>query len=309
VKHFVVAVLLVLAPALPVRAAPSKGSADTVNYTVKQNDSLALIAAEFYGDRNKAIFIMVVNKLDHSRKLRAGERLKIPVSRVLITKPGDTFESIATALLGDPRRGVILAKLNRLDPASSLASGTELSIPFTVTHTAETTETIASITLAYFGDSNNAALISDYNFLDKAAIDKGERVIIPIYNVGLQASKLPPLDADSRKRVDVQPRARALAAEALPAARQAWRDGDYAGVKAALAEVEPSLDYLDMQQAIDVGVLLGATHVAFNDRALALVAFKRVLARDPALRLSAYRYSPKVLAVWREAGGTVDGGA
>lgn len=300
-RRLVVAAVLVLALRAPVRAQDT----GTVLYKVRPNDSLSLIAAEFYGDRNKAIFIMVANKMEHPRKLRPGERLKVPVSRLLITSPGDTFESLAKSLLGDARRGKYLARFNNLDEGSSLASGTEISIPFTVTHTARSTESIASITAAYFGDAKNAALISGYNFLDKNAIDKGERVTIPIFNVRLQASKLPALDADSRKRVNEQRRARERAATAIPAARQAWREGDFAGVRDALAEAESELDYLDALQAAEAGVLLGATHVASNDNKLALVAFKRVLQRLPAHQLDAFHFSPKVLAVWKEAGGTV----
>ncbi|MDX2092818.1 MAG: LysM peptidoglycan-binding domain-containing protein [Kofleriaceae bacterium] len=300
-KRLVVAVALVFAAQRPARAQDS-----SLVYKVRQNDSLPLIAAEFYGDRNKAIFIMVANKMDHPRKLKAGERLRIPVSRQLITSPGDTFESLAKTYLADGRRGSFLAKFNSLDANASLASGTELTIPFTVTHTAANTETIANITAAYFGDAKNAPLIRAYNFLDKDALDKGERVIIPIFNVRLQASKLPALDADSRKRVDGQHRARERAAKAIPMARQAWREGDFAGVKDALAEVESELDYLDEKQAADAGVLLGATHVAYNDTKLALVAFKRVLQRRPMHSLGAYYFSPKVLAVWKEAGGTVE---
>lgn len=302
-KRLVIAAALVLAAQRPALAQEPSSS---LVYKVRQNDSLPLIAAEFYGDRNKAIFIMVANKMEHPRKLKAGERLRIPVSRQLITSPGDTFESLAKTYLNDGRRSAFLAKFNSLDETSSLASGTELSIPFTVTHTAENTESIASIAAAYFGDSKNAPLIRAYNFLDKDALDKGERVIIPIFNVRLQASKLPALDADSRKRLDVQHRARERAAKALPAARQAWREGDFAGVKEALAEVESELDYLDEKQAADAGVLLGATHVAHNDAKLALVAFKRVLQRRPTHQLGAYLYSPKVLAAWKEAGGTVE---
>ncbi|HVK87217.1 MAG TPA: LysM peptidoglycan-binding domain-containing protein [Kofleriaceae bacterium] len=300
-RRVVAAAVLVLALRGPVRAQET----GTLIYKVRPNDSLSLIAAEFYGDRNKAIFIMVANKMEHPRKLRGGERLKIPVSRQLITSPGDTFESIAKALLGDERRGRYLARFNNLDEGSSLASGTELAIPFTVTHTAQSTESIANITAAYFGDAKNAALISGYNFLDKDAIDKGDRVIIPIFNVRLQASKLPALDAESRNRVQQQRRARERAAAAIPAARQAWRDGDFAGVRGALAEAESELDYLDAQQAAEAGVLLGATHVASNDNKPALVAFKRVLQRLPTYELDAFHFSPKVLAVWREAGGTV----
>lgn len=301
--------LATLVAAMPAFAQP-EATSDTVTYRVKQNDSLGLIAAEFYGDRNKAIFIMVANKIVHPRPLKAGERLKIPVSRQVITSPGDTFESLAATFLGDIRRGPFLAEFNDLSPDDGMPSGTAISIPFTVTHTAQATETIANITAAYFGDTKNAGMIRRYNFLEKDEIEKGEQLSVPIFNVRLQASKMPSLTADSKARRDRQQKAQDAAARSIPAAKQAWRDGDYAEVKAALAAVELDIDYLDLSQAVDVGVLLGSLHVAFNDPKPALEAFKRVLERKPTHQLSPYLYSPKVLAAWKEAGGTVatDGG-
>jgi LysM repeat protein len=274
-------------------------------YKVKQNDSLGLIAAEFYGDRNKAIFIMVANKIVHPRPLKAGERLKIPVSRQVITAPGDTFESLAGTYLNDIRRGPFLAEFNDLSPEDGLPSGTAISIPFTVTHTAQATESIASITAAYFGDTKNAGMIRRYNFLEKDSIEKGEQLSVPIFNVRLQASKMPSIGAESKARRERQQKAQTAAAKAIPAAKQAWRNGDYAEVKAALAEVELDIDYLDLSQAVEVGILLGSLHVAYNDPKPALEAFKRVVERKPTHQLAPYLYSPKVLAVWKEAGGTV----
>src|SRR5690606_25553840 len=137
-------------------------------------------------------------------KLKAGERLKIPVSRQITTSPGDTFESLAQTYLGDPRRGTFLAEFNGLSPEDSLASGTPVSIPFTVTHTASATESIGSIAAAYFGDTKNAPMIRNYNFLEKDAIEKGDRLIVPIYNVRLQASKMPAIDAQSKERRERQ---------------------------------------------------------------------------------------------------------
>ena len=303
--RILVGIVLVFA-ALPVHA-QSDATSDTMSYRVKANDSLPLIAAEFYGDRNKAIFIMVANKIVHPRPLRAGEKLKIPVSRQVITSPGDTFETLAATFLGDVRRGPFLAEFNDLSPDDGLASGSAIAIPFTVTHTAQATETIANITAAYFGDTKNAGMIRRYNFLEKDTIEKGERLSVPIFNVRLQASKMPSINADSKARRDRQHKAQDLAAKAIPAAKQAWRDGDYAEVKAALAEVELDIDYLDLAQAVDVGILLGSLHVAFNDTKPALEAFKRVLERKPTHQLGPYLHSPKLLAVWTEAGGTVAG--
>jgi LysM repeat protein len=279
---------------------------DTVVHRVKPGDSLELIAAEFYGDRTKAVFIMVENRMTHARPLRPGERLRIPISREVTTAPGDTFESVAASYLGSARRGMFLADFNGMTPEDSIPAGTLLTIPFTIVHTAASTEAISDIAKAYFGDGKNAEMLRRYNFLDKPAIDKGEALIVPVYHVRLSAAKMPALDAESKARRDHRREASARVAKALPAARQAWKDGDFAGVKAQLAQLEPDLDYLDTSEAVDVGILLGAAHVAYDDDELALASFKRVVDRQSHAALARYAYSPKILAIWQRAGGQVE---
>jgi LysM repeat protein len=279
---------------------------DTVIHRVKQGDSLELIAAEFYGDRTKAVFIMVENKLAHARPLRPGERLRIPVSREVTSAPGDTFESLAATYLGSARRGRFLADFNGISPDDSLPAGTLITIPFTIVHNPTATESISDIAKAYFGDGKNAELLRRYNFLDKSSLDKNEPLIVPVYHVRLSAAKMPALDAESKARRDHRREASARVAKALPAARQAWKVGDYAVVKGTLAQLEPDLDYLDTSEAVDVGVLLGAAHVAYDDNELALAAFKRVIDRQAQHVLRRYEYSPKILAVWQKASGQVE---
>jgi hypothetical protein len=80
-------------------------------------------------------------------------------------------------------------------------------------------------------------------------------------------------------------------------------------VKDTLAGLGQDVDYLQTEQAVEVGVLLGAMHLAFGDDKPALEAFKRVLERKPNHLLSPYYYSPKVIAVWKEAGGGLAGEA
>lgn len=292
---------LALSLASPRAHAQPDPTSDTIPYRVKQGDHLELLAAEFYGDRTKAGFIMAENKILHPRALKPGERLRIPVSRLITTAPGDTFETLAGTYLGDARRGTFLAEFNGLTPEDTIPAGTELLIPFTITHTAQSTESLGQIAAAYFYDSKVGDMLRRYNFLEKDSIEKGESITVPVYNVRLQASKMPPVDAESRSRRDRQRSAESAAARALPAARLAWRAGDYAGVKAALAEVELDIDFLDSAQAAEVGVLVGATHVAFGDTKPALEAFKRVLERKPTFQLSPYDYSPKIMAVWTQA--------
>jgi len=279
---------------------------DTVVLRVKPGDSLELIAAELYGDRNKATLIMVENKLPRPRPLKPGERLRIPVSRDVTTAPGDTLESLAGTYLGSARRAPFLADFNGISADDSLPAGAVVTIPVTIVHTAMTPESLSEIAKLYFGDARQAEMLRRYNFLDKRALDKNESLIVPVYQVRLAASRQPAPDAASKARRDHRRDASARVAKALPAARQAWKDGDYAGVRATLTELEPDLDYLDTGDATDVAVLLGAAHVAFADDARATAMFKRVLDRQPHYVLKRYDCSPRVLAVWEKAGGLVE---
>jgi LysM domain-containing protein len=305
-----IALALVIAAALSALGAPradaQEATSDTIVHRVRPGDTLDLIAAEFYGDRARSVFLVVENKLPHARSLKPGERLRIPVSRELTMAPGDTLKSVAAAYLGSARRDVFLADFNGVSPDTSLPAGTMLTIPFTIVHTAAAAESLADIARVYFGDGKYAELLRRYNFLDKSALDKNDAVIVPAYHVRLNPAKLPPLDAESRARRDHRRDASLRVARALPAARQAWKDGDFAGVKGVLAPLDPDLDYLDSNEAIAVGVLLGAAQVAFDEVEPALATFKRVRDRQSRATLRRYDYSPKILAIWQKAGGQIE---
>jgi LysM repeat protein len=298
----VAVVAVVAAP----RAAHAQDANRPVVYRVKQGDTLELIAAEFYGDRSKAVLILAENKLARPRPLKPGERLRIPVSREIATSPGDTFESLAMTYLGSARRGAFLADWAGLPHDDSLPAGTAVTIPVTVAHVAQATESLADIARLYFGDARNAEMLRHYNQLEKPAVDKGETVQIPAYQVKVSPAKQPALDPESRARRDHRREALARAARALPAARLAWKAGDFAQVKDGLARLEPDLDYLDTDDAVELGVLLGAAHVAFDETEPALACFKRALDRQAQHALRRYDHAPKVLALWQKAGGPIE---
>jgi hypothetical protein len=275
-----------------------------VLYRVKPGDTLELIAAEFYGDRSKVVFIMDENRMARPRPLRPGERLRVPVSHEITTSPSDTLALLARAHLGNGLRSSFLADWNGLSQDDSLPAGIPLTIPFSVVHTAAGTEPISEIAKLYFGDARNADMLRRYNQLYKTTLDKGEQLVVPAFAVRLSPTKQPPLDAESRARRDHRRDAMARAVRALPAAQQAWRDGDFAAVKAALARSEGELEYLDTDLAVDIAVLLGAAYVAFNDTEHALACFQRAVDRQRQHVLRSYDFSPKILELWQKAGGT-----
>lgn len=285
--------------------APARGDApESIEHKVRKGDTLELLAAEYYGDRNHQIFIMVANALQHPRALVPGEKLKVPASREIIADVGDTFDSIAGAYLGDARRGRFLAAFNGVGADESLAAGTVLSIPFQITHTAAGTERLADISAAYFGDNKHAALLRDYNFLLEDTLVPGESIVVPIHHVRVRSSKLPPADKAAKERSEKRRRTQEDAAQVLPEARAAWRQGDYGAIKRELTKVDP--DFLGEDTAIEVGVLLGGAYVATGDADSAIASFRRVLERRPSHALDAYTYSPKIRDVWKRAGGAVE---
>jgi LysM repeat protein len=297
---------ILIAVALVAAATPrAHAGGETVTYKVVQGDSLRLIAAEFYGNRDHYVFIMTANKMDHPRVLKPGEKLKIPINRDITTSPGQTFATLAKAHLDDERRAPFLADFNGMDAANTIPAGTQLTIPLHVTHVAAGNETLGQIAASYFGDPKQAALLRDYNFLDKDALTKGESVVVPIRHVRVRLAKAPPTDDSSKERSEKLDATRAQVKTSLPRAKKALAAGDYVGVKAELADID--LDYLDADVAVEVGLLLGEATIAFDDLPITLATFKRVIARKPGLVLDGYYYSPKVRDAWKKAGGAVDG--
>lgn len=300
--------LLLLLLVSTAHAQEAPGGETTVK--VRQGDNLDILAAEYYGDRKHKIFILAENHWQHERPLKPGEKIKVPVSREVVTATGDTFESLALTYLGDLRRGTFLAEFNNdMRPDETLAAGTTLAIPFHVPHVAAETETLASISLAFYGDQKYASLIKRYNFLDKDQIEKGDQVVVPIFNVKVKPARAGTPDGAAKQREDQRKKSQAMAVNALPAAKRALRDGDYGEVEKLLADFianNDHIDYLDTATAVDVALAIGATHVATGDVPLATAVFKKAIERKHTT-LDRFRYAPKILDVWKQAGGKVEG--
>jgi hypothetical protein len=283
---------------------------DSVGYRVHQGDTLDVVAAEYYGDKSLAPFIVTENHLlepkqAKPRGLRPGERIKIPVTREIATAKGEGFEALAQTYLGDSKRASFLADYNGIPIDENLAAGTVLQIPPHVTHVASSGESFAMISTFYFGDAKQADMLKRYNSSDRNGIDKGESIVVPLLRA--HSLKLAPLDGDGKDRHELQKKAQAAAATALPRARALWMSGDFAGVKTLLAPIAEQADFLDAPTAVDVGLLLGKAHVAFDEQDAAVAAFTQVVDRMPRTTLSAYSDSPKVLDAWRKAHGHVQG--
>jgi LysM repeat protein len=247
---------------------------------------------------------MVENKITHTKPLRPGERLRIPVSREITTGPEDSWETLAATYLQDRRRATFLAAFNKASVEQRVPAGTTLHVPFTVTHTAAATESLASISAAYFGDSRQAEMLKSYNFLQRAALERGDTLIVPVYHVRLQEARRPPTDAQARHQQELRRAATTAAATAIPRAWQAWRSGDYGSIELLLGGIP--LDYLDSEASVEVLLLRGLAYATEQKRGLAEDAFRKALERRPTLALRRFDYSPKLLELWVRVGGKVE---
>lgn len=288
-----------------VLALASQAAAQTATqvYRAKQKDTLDLIAAEFYGDRSYGVFIAAENKL--KKGVQPFMRLRIPVTKDITTAKGDTFATLAAQYLGDEKRASFLAEYNSLPVDESLATGTALTIPFHLSYTSDDGDSLGQLAVRFYGDAKQADLIKRYNFLEKSSVDKGETVEILVNNVRVRPQKLPALDTESKDRRRQLAKITEMAATALPAARAAYAQGDFAHVRDVLAPFADELEYLNANTAVALGMLLGKAHIAFDAIDDAVKVFKQIHERKGAYKVHAYDESPKVIDAWKQAGGDV----
>lgn len=302
--------VLLAAPA-PAPAGPqARQPSSAVVHRVKREDTLALLAAEYYGDRRYQVLIATANGLSPGQPLRPRSRLRIPVDQDVVTGVGATAAELAETYLGDPRRARFLIGFNDPLPGElpldvPIAAGLEIRVPLHLRHTVAPEETLEALAKLYFGNPDKARLIREYNFLGEDAPAAGQELLVPIYHVSVPVPRRPALDAEARQRVARRMEMQQQAHAALAGARVAWAAGDYKAVQRLLAELDT--DYLDAELAVEVAVRMGSAHVAFGDEEGAEAAFREALARKPSHALDPYQVSPKIRAIWLRAGGAVTG--
>jgi serine/threonine-protein kinase len=283
------------------RPAPKLVEAPVLQHTVRKNDTLELLAAEYYGKREFAVFFMVSNGMSHPRPLRPGEKLTIPTAWQVRVEEGDSLELLAERYLGDARRAPFLAAFNQVLPSATLPVGQELTIPFHVKHAAQDREALRAIAAAFYGDANKAELLRGYNFRSAKPLRRGESIIVPIVEVRVRPSKMPAPDPEAKQREQKRQEMAIRAKEALPRARLAWLDGDFASVKSWLVDLEA--DYLEGDVAFSAAFLLGSAYVAYGDEESAVAAFRKALERRPEQPVRPEETSPKIVRAWEAAGG------
>ena len=78
-------------------------------------------------------------------------------------------------------------------------------------------------------------------------------MLVPVLDVRVRASKLPPLDTAAKDRRRQVAKIAEATSIALPAARAAWLQGDFGHVRSLLQPFTDQLEYMDSKTAFAVG--------------------------------------------------------
>jgi len=295
-------------------------SAKVVVYSAKPGDTPESIAADYYGNRSQAIFILETNGLERDKPLRPGQRVRIPTAFHYRVHKGDTLEALSQKFLDDRRRAPFLAAFSGLRPADKLREGQDLLVPFQHVHRTEVPESLQSVARSFYGDTSKAKLLADYNFRSAPMLAKGERILVPVAHVHVRAVKLQPVVERPApgSKVKELPAAPTLAAappkeaqkreaelaekvgKSLSIAEKAYKDGSYSDVPAMLDKVLTEDEPSEAQLA-ELFRLKAFAYVALGLDELAVNAFREVLARKPDVALDEATVSPKIRSALERA--------
>jgi LysM repeat protein len=288
--------------------------ARVITHLARPGDTPETLAAEYYGNRALALFILEANGL-RGRPIRPGQKVRIPTAFHYRMRRGETLEVVAARFLDDRRRAPFLAQWSGLARGDRGREGADLLVPFQFVHRAAAPESLSAIAKSFYGDPGQAKLLQTYNFRVSPMLAAGERVVVPIAHVRVRAVRLDPEPAPKSTPgvaaapppavapSDPEKREAELAARVaarLAEAEKSYKEGNYDDVPAALTKLLSEEDPSEAQ-LVAIHRLLAFAYVALGADAVAVKEFREVLERDPACTLDAALVSPKIRAAFARA--------
>jgi LysM repeat protein len=269
-----------------------------VYHTVRKGENLAIVAKHYYGDPDKALFLIEYNGIRDPRSINPGRRIAVPEARIHRVRKGDTLSRIAKKYLNDSRKSLGLARLNGIKDPTSISPGMTITIPVEILHTVKKGDTLSRIAQRYYGHADASGFLALYNDIkDPRNLKPGTRLILPIWDLRIIKKK-------SRPRRPPRPRPKTQRVETkgeilLEKGIIDYFVGDYRGA------------VKNLQKALAVGLtekgdvskthrFLAFAYVALNEPDRAKRCFREALKIDPDLRLDPVYVSPKIIAVFEE---------
>jgi phage tail protein X len=269
-------------------------------YVVSRGETLGQIAERVYGRIELERVLVAANALDARGRVAAvpGMRLELPAVSHHTVELGQSWAGIAERWLGNAKRGDVLARMNGSQPWLAPEVGAIVVMPYNLRYVAAHGDTTESVAYRFLGRRDEAWLVAHYNGLERARLEPGEVLLVPLLDLPLtEDGKRLALQADERLRGEAaraEHEAQRRAAEELPRLAADVRRGRYVeAVARGAALVERG--GLSRRERAQVERALTEAFVALDAPGLAAdacAAWRR--SSDEAL--DPVEHSPKILA-------------
>ena len=133
-----------------------------VLHTIQHNESISILAKKYYGDPKKFQIIAEYNQLQDATKVRAGQKIKVPVVEGIsfFAKTEDSITSSEKVPESSPTEVVTVENF--------------------ITHTVTGGESLSKLALRYYGDYKKFPIIARYNQLNEnVGLRVGQEIKIP----------------------------------------------------------------------------------------------------------------------------------
>jgi hypothetical protein len=275
--------------------------ADAFTHLVGPGDTLASIAEKYYGRIQFERLLVAANYLDSrgGTPIVRGMRLEIPALGHRRVAAGDTWETLATELLGAPIRQEVLSVANGSNPWLPPEAGSEIVVPYNLRVVVAEGEQLVTIAYRHLGDMNKAWILDRYNGFDGKKPGQGEVVLVPLTDLpltdaGREAAARSAGQAASEASGSVRQTQRRIAQE-LPALVADLRAGRYVEAVARGTRFVASGSLTEPQRAL-VEQKLTEAYVALDATGLAAAACAEWRKRERGVRLDPALVSPKIIA-------------
>ncbi len=275
--------------------------AQAFTHIVTEKDTLASIAERYYGRIQYEKLLVAANDLDArgGSPIVRGMRLEVPALGHRVVKQGETWDSLATELLGSPKRSDVLSLANDSSPWLTPEEGSEIIVPFNLRLMVDNGDTLVTIAYRFYGDMNRAWVLDRYNLLNGRKLQPGDVVLVPLTELplsdaGKQAARASAGAVCSQALGETRNMQKKVAQE-LPALLADIRSGRYGDAGARGTRFLASAELSEPQIALVHRQLLEA-YVALEAPGLATAACGEWLKRSPGATLSPVELSPKILA-------------
>ena len=277
------------------------GPAFAFTHLVVQGDTLASIAEKYYGRIQFERLLVAANFLDAraGTPIVRGMRLEVPAVGHRRIASGDTWETLATELLGAPVRADVLSIANGSSPWLPPEIGSEIIVPYNLRVVAGENEQLVQVAYRHLGDMNKAWVLDRYNGLDGRKLVPGDVILVPVSDLplteaGREAALRSAGQGCSEAAGGVRTAQRRVAQE-LPALVADVRAGRYVDAVTRGTRFVASGALTEPQRAL-VEQKLTEAYVALDAMGLAAAACAEWRKRDPAARLDPVLTSPKIVA-------------